>query len=143
MTFKKLIELVLQSVRRNRRDYILSSIGIVVGIATLLFFTALGNGIKTVVLEQVFVIGQLEVEKKTYDIGGMRSGGLFGGGSKLDDAMAERLSEIPGVTAVYPTLRANLPLVLAMVVVALVASERTWRGRFGGLLSFALAVGLG
>ncbi|EMA45738.1 tripartite tricarboxylate transporter permease [Halobiforma nitratireducens] len=47
------------------------------------------------------------------------------------------------VTAVYPTVRANLPLVLAMVVVALVASERTWRGRAGGLISFALAAALG
>ncbi|ELY86513.1 hypothetical protein C483_18925 [Natrialba hulunbeirensis JCM 10989] len=47
------------------------------------------------------------------------------------------------VTAVYPTLRSNLTLVLAMVVVALVASEYTWRARFGGLLSFSLAAALG
>ncbi|ELY99030.1 hypothetical protein C482_10751 [Natrialba chahannaoensis JCM 10990] len=47
------------------------------------------------------------------------------------------------VTAVYPTLRSNLPLVLAMVVVALVASEYTWRARLGGLLSFSLAAALG
>ncbi|MWV38995.1 tripartite tricarboxylate transporter permease [Natrialba sp. INN-245] len=47
------------------------------------------------------------------------------------------------VTAAYPTIRANLPLVLATVVVALIASERTWRGRVGGTLSFALAAALG
>ncbi|WP_226006410.1 tripartite tricarboxylate transporter permease [Natrinema salinisoli] len=47
------------------------------------------------------------------------------------------------VTAAYPTIRAHLPLVLAMVAVALIASERTWRGRLGGVLSFALATGLG
>ncbi|SEQ31836.1 putative membrane protein [Natrinema salaciae] len=47
------------------------------------------------------------------------------------------------VTAAYPTIRAHLSIVLAMVVVALVASEHTWRGRVGGLLSFALAAGLG
>ncbi|RQG99965.1 tripartite tricarboxylate transporter permease [Natrarchaeobius oligotrophus] len=47
------------------------------------------------------------------------------------------------VTAAYPTIRTHLSLVLAMVVVALVSSERTWRGRFGGLLSFALATILG
>ncbi|MBZ6493744.1 tripartite tricarboxylate transporter permease [Natrinema longum] len=47
------------------------------------------------------------------------------------------------VMAVYPTVRAHLSLVLAMVVVALIASEHTWRGRFGGLLSFCLAAGLG
>ncbi len=48
-----------------------------------------------------------------------------------------------GVTAVYPTIRSNLPLVLAAVVVALVASELTWRARLGGMLSFTLAAILG
>ncbi|WP_339103957.1 tripartite tricarboxylate transporter permease [Haloterrigena salinisoli] len=48
-----------------------------------------------------------------------------------------------GVTAAYPTIRAHLSLVLAMVVVALIASERTWWTRLGGLVSFALAAGLG
>ncbi|WP_254529285.1 tripartite tricarboxylate transporter permease [Natrinema gelatinilyticum] len=47
------------------------------------------------------------------------------------------------VTAVYPTVRTHLQIVLAMVAVALVTSERTPRGRFGGLLSFVLAAGLG
>ncbi|NUC72390.1 tripartite tricarboxylate transporter permease [Haloterrigena sp. SYSU A558-1] len=48
-----------------------------------------------------------------------------------------------GVTAAYPPIRAHLSLVLAMVVVALIASERTWRTRLGGLVSFALAATLG
>jgi putative membrane protein len=48
-----------------------------------------------------------------------------------------------GVTAAYPTIRSNLPLLLAMIVVALIASERTWRGRAGGALSFTLAAILG
>uniref|UniRef100_UPI003F4A573B tripartite tricarboxylate transporter permease n=1 Tax=Natrinema sp. CGMCC1.2065 TaxID=3445767 RepID=UPI003F4A573B len=47
------------------------------------------------------------------------------------------------VTAAYPTVRAHLSLVLAMVAVALIASEPTRRGRIGGLVSFALATGLG
>ncbi|MFP8954134.1 tripartite tricarboxylate transporter permease [Natrialbaceae archaeon A-arb3/5] len=47
------------------------------------------------------------------------------------------------VTGAYPTVRSNLPLILAMVVVALIASEVTWRGRIGGLLSFSLATALG
>lgn len=48
-----------------------------------------------------------------------------------------------GVTAAYPTIRSNLSLLLAAVVVALIASERTWRGRAGGALSFTLAALLG
>ncbi|WP_265111522.1 tripartite tricarboxylate transporter permease [Halosolutus halophilus] len=48
-----------------------------------------------------------------------------------------------GVTAAYPTIRDNLPLLLAIVVVALVASERTWRARGGALLAFTLSAALG
>ncbi|ELY38229.1 tripartite tricarboxylate transporter permease [Natronorubrum tibetense] len=48
-----------------------------------------------------------------------------------------------GVTAAYPTIRDNLGLLLAMVVVALVASEYTWRARVGGVVSFLLAATLG
>src|SRR5690606_8577520 len=109
MILARLARLVVQSIQRNRRDFLFSSIGIVVGIATLLFFTSLGNGIKRVVLEQVFVVRQLEVEKKTYDIGGLRTGGLFGGGQKLDDATVERLRAIPGVSAVYPKMKLTFP----------------------------------
>ena len=48
-----------------------------------------------------------------------------------------------GVTAVYPSLRANLPLALLLVVVALLASEIGWRRRLGGAISFVLASVLG
>ncbi|MFC4245758.1 tripartite tricarboxylate transporter permease [Natribaculum luteum] len=48
-----------------------------------------------------------------------------------------------GVTAVYPTVRSNLSLVLAAVVVGLVLSEPSWRRRGGGLCSFGLAATLG
>ncbi|THE64174.1 hypothetical protein D8Y22_13995 [Salinadaptatus halalkaliphilus] len=48
-----------------------------------------------------------------------------------------------GVMAVYPTIRDNLSLVLAMVVVALIASEYTWFRRVAALVSFALAAALG
>lgn len=48
-----------------------------------------------------------------------------------------------GVTAVYPTISANLSIVLAMVVVALIASERTWKRCAGAALSFGLATALG
>ncbi|WP_255170873.1 tripartite tricarboxylate transporter permease [Natrononativus amylolyticus] len=47
------------------------------------------------------------------------------------------------VTAAYPTIRSNLSVVLALVVLGLVASEYTWERRFAGLLSFGLAAVLG
>jgi putative membrane protein len=47
------------------------------------------------------------------------------------------------MTAVYPTLLANLSLVLGAVVVALVATEATNRGRVGAALSVLASGGLG
>jgi ABC-type antimicrobial peptide transport system permease subunit len=104
----RLTRIVVQSIRRNRRDFLLSSIGIVVGISTLLFFTALGSGIKQVVLEEVFVVRQLEVVKKSYGIGGFDAGGLMGG-NRLDDKTVARLSKIDGVQEVYPKMKLTFP----------------------------------
>ncbi|QDG52750.1 FtsX-like permease family protein [Persicimonas caeni] len=108
MRINKLVQLVSQSIRRNRRDFLLSSIGIVVGISTLLFFTALGSGIKQVVLERIFVVRQLEVVKKTFDVAGMRTEGLFGGKS-LDDKTVERFAGVDGVAEVYPKMKLTFP----------------------------------
>ncbi|MBA2664089.1 MAG: ABC transporter permease [Bradymonadaceae bacterium] len=109
MSPNKLTRLVVQSIARNMRGFLFSSIGIVVGIATLLFFTSLGSGIKHVVLERIFVVRLLEVEKKSYDLGGgMRSGGLFGSKS-LDDRTVEELKQLAGVKDVYPKMKFTFP----------------------------------
>lgn len=108
MKLSKLSRLVGQSIRRNRRGFLLSSLGILVGISTLLFFTALGAGIKDVVLEQIFVVRQLEVVPKTFDVGGVRTSGLLGG-TKLDDRAVERLQRVGDVEEVYPKMRLTFP----------------------------------
>ena len=108
MSFAKLGRLIAQSIRRNQRDFLLSSIGIVVGISTLLLFTALGAGIKSVVLEEVFVVRQLEVVPKAVDVGG----GLFGGKKKstgLNDETVDKLKDIEGVEAAYPKMKLTFP----------------------------------
>ena len=105
---KKLSRLVLQSIRRSLPDFLFASLGIVIGISTLLFFTALGAGIKATVLERVFVIRQLEVVPKTYDVGVFQSSGLFGQ-KTLDDATVERFKALPGVASVYPKMRLTFP----------------------------------
>jgi putative membrane protein len=47
------------------------------------------------------------------------------------------------VTAVYPTVRAHLPWLLAGVVVFLVVTESSWRARVGGVVSVAASTALG
>ena len=104
-----LLRLVAQNLRRNKKNFIFSSFGIVVGISTFVFFMGLGQGIKTVVLEEIFIINQIEVVPRSYDIGAFRSeGGLFGGPA-LDDAMVEELSGLEGVSGVYPKMRLTFP----------------------------------
>ncbi len=47
------------------------------------------------------------------------------------------------VTAVYPHVRANLPLVLGATALALVMTERDWPARLGGACAFAASAALG
>ena len=96
----RILSLVGQSIKRNKRDFIFSSIGIIVGIGTLIFFTALGAGVKQTVLEKIFVIGQLEVVKPTV--------GLFAG-NKLSDDDVNKLTNLPGVKGVYPKMKLTFP----------------------------------
>ncbi|WP_254537928.1 tripartite tricarboxylate transporter permease [Halomarina litorea] len=47
------------------------------------------------------------------------------------------------VTAVYPTVRSNLPVVLGGTALALVLTERDWPARLGGACAFAASAALG
>lgn len=109
MSPAKFAKLIVQSIRRNIRDIALSSVGIVVGISTLLLFTALGAGIKSVVLEKVFVVRQLEVVPKSVDVG--LGGSLFGGDDEkgLTRQTAEDIQAIDGVKAAFPKMKLTFP----------------------------------
>jgi putative membrane protein len=66
-------------------------------------------------------------------------------GSALAVAFAVPLA-VPVTAAMeraYPTIRAHLPLVLGGVALALVATERSTRGRVGGAVALAASGGLG
>ncbi len=105
MRARALLQLTRQNLRRNRVSLGLSSVGIVVGAAVLLFFLALGAGVKTVVLERIFVVDHLEVVPRSYDVGFLKVGGVAGLTRKLDDDAVARLRGLDGVAAVYPKLR--------------------------------------
>ncbi len=106
----RLWELVLRDVRRNYDHFLLSGIGIVVGIATFVFFLGLGAGVKQVVLGKIFPIDRLEVIPSglEVDLGPLRMGT---GPDVLDDAAVEKLAALPGVTAVSPKMRLTVPAV--------------------------------
>ena len=103
--------LVRQNAARSKKSFLMSGIGIVVGVATFVFFIGLGEGIKSVVLGKIFIANQLEVVRRTFDTGLTQSDSFMGiGGTRaLDDQVATELSTLPGVTAVFPKMKFTFP----------------------------------
>lgn len=101
-------QIIRDDLRRNRKHFLLSSVGIVVGIAAFAFFLSLGVGVRAVVLGEIFPLDKLEVVPKVmdFDVGPLRMGM---GKEELDDEVAEQLREIPHVDAVYPKMKLTVP----------------------------------
>ena len=77
MKARRLVHAVRVHIRRGRRQFVLSSFGIAVGVASLAFFGALSAGVRGVVLGQVFHADRIELEpaRAGFDVGGMLGGG--------------------------------------------------------------------
>ena len=106
MSAKPLTRLVGQNLRRNLRHNILSAIGIVVGIAAFTFFLALDNGVRHVVLGEIFPVDRLEVipPKAT----------IFGSAHAITDEVVARLRQpppdvAPAPRAVFPKMKLAFP----------------------------------
>lgn len=108
MNLRRLPALVAQSLGRNRRHFALSGVGVVIGIATLFFFTSLGEGVRTTVLEDIFVIDQIEVVDPAAGAGLQTDRGFAGG---LDDDTVAELEDVDGVDTVFPRMKLTFPTV--------------------------------
>ncbi|MBR59249.1 MAG: hypothetical protein CMH54_14685 [Myxococcales bacterium] len=93
-----------QNLRRNPKHYIFASVGILVGVAMLSFFVALGQGVRDRVLNRYFPVNQVEVEPQRLNILGIE--GQLQGRAVESDHIAD-LAAIPGVKAVYPKQRSR------------------------------------
>ncbi|MDX9723702.1 MAG: ABC transporter permease [Myxococcota bacterium] len=100
----KLLRYIAQNLVRNRKNLMFSSIGLVVGVSTFIFFVALGRGVQTVVLEDIFVIRQIEVVPRSFDLAVTQT--LV---SRLDTRAVDRLARIQGVVGVYPKMKFTFP----------------------------------
>lgn len=98
--------LVKLSIRRDKRGAASSVFGVAVGIASLVFFVALGLGISRVVREKVFPVDAQLIEVVPPQV---TLGGLLGG--KIDQAAVERLAALPGVTKAYRKMNLRQPAV--------------------------------
>ena len=106
----RLSGLVLRNLHRHRRSFTFASFGIVLGVSSFVIFLALGQGLRKNVLERVFVVDQVEVVPRRYQMGAVEvSGSLFDSSTGLDQFTLEDIAEIPGVRAVFPKMQISFP----------------------------------
>jgi hypothetical protein len=102
------VRTVMADLVRHWRHFAAASVGIVLGVAALTFFLALGFQVREILLVRVFPADHLEVAPKTADLD------LFAlrlnlGRDALDAAALEDLAAIAGVEVVYPKMRLTVP----------------------------------
>jgi ABC-type antimicrobial peptide transport system permease subunit len=98
--------LVRLSLSRDKRSAISSTLGLTIGVASLVFFVTLGLGVGSVVRTKVFPVDSSLVEVVPSQL----SFGLLGGGT-LDEATVERLGALPGVERMYRKMNVRAPAV--------------------------------
>ncbi len=106
MSFLRACWVVWANIRRNRRSFLLASVGLVVGVATGTFFVALGAGIQTQVLDRIYPVNQIEIEPSSVAVMGIKEKVLDPG--QLGEPTVKRLKGLPGVVKVYPKLRSKM-----------------------------------
>ncbi len=101
-----LSKLVKMSINRDRRGAASSIFGVAIGIASLVFFVALGMGISRVVREKVFPVEAQLIEVVPPQV---TLGGLLGG--QIDQGAVDRLRALPGVRYAYRKMNLRAPAV--------------------------------
>lgn len=98
-----LLRLVARNVLRSPRHFALSAFGIVIGIASFVFFLGLSAGVQKVILGDLFPLDRVEVVAPRASFLGkdLRK--------RLDDAIVEQLRDRPGVTSVVPRMSMAFP----------------------------------
>jgi hypothetical protein len=102
--------LLLQDVRRNWRHLALASVGVVLGSAAFVFFLAMGQGARAVVLGEVLPLDRLEVARRSVDLD-LFAVRLGLGSDTLGDEDVARLAALPGVAGALPRMQLLVPAV--------------------------------
>ncbi|MEZ4308766.1 MAG: ABC transporter permease [Polyangiaceae bacterium] len=109
MKLASLVTLVRRDLFRTRGALATSGFGIAAGTAALVFFLALGLGVRAVLLGQVFPIDQVELEPPKAEDPGLL-GLLFSATPPgVEPADVDALRAVPGVAGVYPKLKLAFP----------------------------------
>lgn len=126
----RMLRLVGQNILRNKKNFVFSSVGILVGVTLFSFFLALAGGIRERVINRVFPINQVEIEPMSVNLAGFKRDIRNSG--RLDAESVDDLAGIRGVTAVYPKQRSKLPSMYKGGT-ALFGHDRYFEAFFDGL----------
>jgi len=99
---------VRDDLTRHWRHIGAGALGIAMSVAALVFFLALGLGVREVLLGEVFPVDRIEVHRKSTDLN-LLALKIELGKDTIDDAVVEKLEAIEGVAAVYPKMRLLIP----------------------------------
>src|SRR5262249_32291864 len=102
----KLLRLARGNIVRELPALVLSAGGVALGVGCLVFFLALGAGLRRVV-NDVFPVSTREVEVV---VPSLAIGNLLGE-QKIDEETVEKLRKISGVSAAYPKMQLRIPAV--------------------------------
>lgn len=108
---KGISALAIKNLIRNKKAILLSSIGIIFGISSFVFFVSLGNGIKSVVFGKIFSqlpVNIIEVTPKSSTLGIFSFGGISS--SNIEDSTADAISSIKGVKEIYKEVVLDIPI---------------------------------
>jgi putative ABC transport system permease protein len=112
VTLGSLLLLIRRDLVRVRGALVTSGFGIAAGTAALVFFLALGLGVRSVLLGEVFPIDQVELEPPKGSGFGQMATFAFGGEVEapgIDPDHVETLKASPHAAGVFPKLRMSFP----------------------------------
>ncbi len=112
MNLPSLLGMATREVRASRARNFISTLGIALGVGTLLVVVGLGLGARQLVLREVvreLPVNMVEVVPEQLDLGLFKVGSLLGG-TKIDDSMVQQLEALPQVEKAYPKLDVDIPL---------------------------------
>jgi len=110
MSWAAAIQLALQALWRNRTRAMLTALGVIIGVASVITMIAVGAGAQQRIAAQLESMGtnSLVVRPGSVTRGGVRTGA--GTRSTLYRADANAIRDLPGVIAVAPSIRTSAQL---------------------------------
>jgi len=88
MTFKKLLKIAWKSVRANKSRSLLTTLGVIIGVASVIILVAVGSGLKDFITSEMQDMGSNLVMVMPGDIDLKKVGTGGGGGGVMSSGLA-------------------------------------------------------